>query len=113
MDSDCYRYMMALSVGGESEAEADEQLDIKEHSVPGAVRRREKRWRIVGIFQHGWPLVIAALLNNRLLLVKPGRPEAWPRIPDSCSNGNASLICPNDSHVTLPFRLLLLSSLRQ
>ena len=74
-----------LSVGGEAEAEADEQLDIKEPSVPGAgaVRRRGKRWRIVGIFQHGWSLIIAALINNQLLPVKPGRPEAWPRMPDS------------------------------
>ena len=72
-----------LSVGGEAEAQADEPLDIKEPSVPGAVRRRGKRWRIVGIFQHGWSLIIAALLNNRLLPVKPGRPEAWPKLPDS------------------------------
>ena len=72
-----------LSVGGEAEAEADEPLDIKEPSVPGAVRRRGKRWRIVGIFQHGLSLIIAALLNNQLLPVKPGRPEAWPKLPDS------------------------------
>ena len=72
-----------LSVGGEAEAEADESLDINEPSVPGAVRRRGKRWRIVGIFQHGLSLIIVALLNNRLLPIKPGRPEAWPRLPDS------------------------------
>jgi hypothetical protein len=72
-----------LSVGGEAEAKADTPLDINEPSVPGAVRRRGKRWRIVGIFQHGWSLIIAALLKNRLLPVKPGRPEAWPRLLDS------------------------------
>jgi hypothetical protein len=72
-----------LSVDGEAEAQADEPLNIKEPSVPGAVRRRGKRWRIVGIFLHGWSLIIAALLNHQLFPVKPGRPEAWPRMPDS------------------------------
>jgi len=36
-----------LSVGGEAEAQADTPLDIKTPSVPGAVRRRGKRWRLV------------------------------------------------------------------
>jgi hypothetical protein len=72
-----------LSVGGEAEAQADTPLDIKEPSIPGAVRRRGNRWRIVGIFQHGWSLIMAALLNHPLLPVKPGRPEASPRLPDS------------------------------
>jgi len=39
-----------LSVGGEAEAQADTPLDIKTPSVPGAVRRRGQRWRLVGIF---------------------------------------------------------------
>ncbi|KJV05556.1 hypothetical protein VZ94_17360 [Methylocucumis oryzae] len=72
-----------MSVGGEAEAQTDTPLDIKGPSVPGTVRRRGKRWRIVGIFQHGWSLIIAALLNHQLLPVKPGRPEAWPMLPDS------------------------------
>jgi hypothetical protein len=71
-----------LSVGGEAEAEHDVPLHITEPTVPSAVRRRGKRWRIVGIFQHGWSLIIAALLNHQLLEVKPGRPEAWPRLPE-------------------------------
>ena len=71
-----------LSVGGEAEAQAGTPLDITDPSVPGAVRRRGKRWRMVGIFQHGWSLIIAALLNHELLPVKPGRPEAWPRLPE-------------------------------
>jgi len=71
-----------LSVGGEAEAQTDTSLDIKKPSVPGAVRRCGKRWQIVGIFQHGWYLIIAVLLNNHHLLpVEPGRPEAWPRLP--------------------------------
>jgi hypothetical protein len=36
---------------------------------------------VVGIFHHGWSLIIAALLNHRLLPVEPGRPEAWPTLP--------------------------------
>lgn len=71
-----------LSVGGEAEAQADAPLKITEPSVPGSARRRGKRWRLVGIFQHGWSLIVAALLNHRLLPVKPGRPEAWPRLPE-------------------------------
>jgi hypothetical protein len=71
-----------LSVGGEAEAQADTPLDITEPSVPGAVRQHGKRWRMVGIFQHGWSLIIAALLNHQLLPVKPGRPEAWPSLPE-------------------------------
>ena len=63
-----------VSVGGEAEAQAraDAPLDIKEPSVPGAVRRRGTHGRIVGIFQHSWSLIIAALLNHQLLPVKPG-----------------------------------------
>jgi hypothetical protein len=70
-----------LSVGGEAEAQADTPVNIIEPPTPGAVRRRGKRWRIVGIFHHGWSLIIAALLNHRLLLVERGRPEAWPKLP--------------------------------
>ncbi len=81
-----------LSVGGEAEAQADTPLDIIKPSVPGAVRRRGKRWRIVGIFQHGWSLIIAALLNHQLLPVKSGRPEAWPRLPDSYGTSLAACV---------------------
>jgi len=83
MDGDCYRHVVVVVCCGEAEAQADTPLDIKEPSFPGAVRRRGKSWRIVGIFQHGWSLIIAALLNNLLLPVKPGRPEAWPRLSNS------------------------------
>ena len=81
-----------LSVGGEAEAQTDTPLDIKETSVPGAVRRHGKRWRMVGIFQHGWSLIIAALLNHQLLPVKPGRPEAWPRLPESYQTSLAACV---------------------
>jgi hypothetical protein len=70
-----------LSVGGEAEAEADAPLGIIAPSAPGSARRRGKTWRIVGIFQHGWALIVAALLNHQLLPVRRGRPEAWPGFP--------------------------------
>jgi hypothetical protein len=69
-----------LSVGGEAEAQADTPLDIP--TVPGTARRRGKRWRIVGVFQHGWSLIVAALLSHRQLPIKPGRPEGWPGLPE-------------------------------
>ncbi|MCX7114285.1 MAG: hypothetical protein NTX45_30295 [Proteobacteria bacterium] len=64
---------------------------MKIPSVPGAVRRRGKRRRVVGIFQRGWSLIIAALLNHQLLPVKPGRPEGWPSLPEI--NGPPLAIC--------------------
>ncbi len=59
----------------EAEALFGKRTDIRD-----AHDRRGKRWRMVGIFQHGWSLIIAALLNHQLLPIKPGRPEAWPRL---------------------------------
>jgi len=83
-----------LSVGGEAEAQADTPLDIKEPSVPGTARLRGTRWRMVGIFENGWSLIVAALLNHQLLPVKPGRPEAWPGLQIN----EASLVtCPVES----------------
>ncbi|TAL48390.1 MAG: hypothetical protein EPN89_07095 [Methylovulum sp.] len=70
-----------LSVGGKAEAQTDTPLDITEPVEPGAARQRGQHWRLVGIFQHGWSLIIAALLNHQLLPVKPGQPEAWPGMP--------------------------------
>ena len=63
-----------LSVGGEAEAQTDSLLDITEPSIPSVVWRRGKRWRMAGIFLHGWSLIIVALLNHQLLPVKPDRP---------------------------------------
>jgi hypothetical protein len=81
-----------LSVGGEAGAQTDTPLDIKEPLVPGAIRRRGKRWRIVGIFQHGWCLIIEILLNHQLLPAKPRQPEAWPRLPDSYETALAACV---------------------
>ena len=68
-----------LSVGGDAEAKTDALTTVATtFSVPGSARRQGKGWRIVGIFHHGWCLIMAALLNHQLIPVKPGRPEAWP-----------------------------------
>jgi len=71
-----------LSVGGEAEADAEALAIVTPSNsapaIPGSARRQGKRWRIVGIFLHGWSLIVAALINHQLLPVKPGRPEAWP-----------------------------------
>jgi hypothetical protein len=76
-----------LSVGGDAEANSDTPLKIKKPIVPGAIRKRGKRWRIVGIFQHGWSLIVAAIYNHEPIPIKPGRPEAWlgfPEINEAC-----------------------------
>lgn len=69
-----------LSVGGETEAEQDKTLDIPIPTTPGSARRRGKRWRLVGIFQHGYALIVTALLNHQLLAIGPASPEAWPSL---------------------------------
>lgn len=53
-----------LTVGGKAEAQVDTPLDIKEPLVPGAIRRRGKRWRIVGVFHHGWSLIFVTLSDH-------------------------------------------------
>ena len=72
-----------LSVGGDDEAKTDALTTFEEpvFLVAGAVRRRVKGWRAVGIFHKGWCLIVAALLNHQLIPVKPARPEAWPALP--------------------------------
>jgi len=78
-ERDCHRHLVAIvhwRRSGSSSRHA-----VGHHRTFGSWR--ENRWRIVGIFEHGWSLIIAAsLLNHQLLPVKPGRPEAWPRSPE-------------------------------
>jgi hypothetical protein len=71
-----------LSVGGEAEAEEDKTLAIEIPTIPGSARRRGKRWRWVGIFQHGYALIVTALLNHQLLAIRPASPEAWPSLSE-------------------------------
>lgn len=69
------------SVGGDTEAQEGLLLDIPLTAFAGAARRRGKRWRLAGIFQRGWSLIVAASLNHLLLPTKPERPKAWPVLP--------------------------------
>lgn len=66
-----------LSVGGEAEA-ALPAATLP--TVPGAARRQNNRWRLVGIFRQGWNLIIAALLSHQMLPVAHAVPEPWPTL---------------------------------
>jgi hypothetical protein len=67
-----------LSVGGEAEA----SLPVETMSqVPGSVRRQRQGWRLVGIFRHGWNLIMAALINHQPIPLSHGVPEPWPILP--------------------------------
>ena len=86
-----------LSVGGEAEAQTDSFVTITScFSAAGSARRRGKGWRVVGIFHHGWCLIVAALLNQQLIPVKPARPEAWPVL-----SGIGAVISTSDLEVTV------------
>lgn len=67
-----------LSVGGEAEAKVPLTTLPP---VPGAARQQGRRWRLVGIFRHGWALIIAALFNHQPLPFGHGQPEPWPTVP--------------------------------
>ena len=67
-----------LAVGGEAEA----GITVGTFpSVPGSPRQQARRWRLVGIFRHGWSLIMAALFEQRALPLGRGRPEPWPFLP--------------------------------
>lgn len=69
-----------LAVGGEAEA----HLPVATFpSVPGSPRQQGRRWRLVGIFRHGWSLIVAALFNHQPLPIGHGCPEPWPALPIS------------------------------
>jgi len=67
-----------LSVGGEAEAEV---VAATFPPVPGSPRQQGRRWRLVGIFRHGWALIVSALLGRQPLPFGHGRPEPWPTLP--------------------------------
>lgn len=78
-----------LSVGGEAEA-ALPAATLP--TVPGAARRQNNRWRLVGIFRQGWNLIIAALLSHQMLPIAHAVPEPWPTLPQNqCSIKNLHL----------------------
>jgi hypothetical protein len=69
-----------LAVGGEAEA----HLPVATFpSVPGSPWQQGRRWRLGGIFRHGWSLIVAALFNHQPLPIGHGCPEPWPALPIS------------------------------
>jgi hypothetical protein len=78
-----------LSVGGEAEAE---RAASTFPPVPGSPRQQGRRWRWVGIFRHGWSLIMAALFNHQVLPLGQGYPEPWPSLS----------ITPNGLPLTVP-----------
>ncbi|MFO7639737.1 MAG: transposase [Candidatus Competibacteraceae bacterium] len=69
-----------LAVGGEAEAAIPAATFP---TVPGSPRQQDRRWRLVGIFRHGWSLIVAALFNHQPLPLGHGCPEPWPAVPIS------------------------------
>jgi hypothetical protein len=67
-----------LVVGGEAEAH---QPPATFPAMPGSPRQQGRRWRLVGIFRHGWSLIVAALFNHQPLPLGRGCPEPWPAMP--------------------------------
>jgi Transposase DDE domain len=67
-----------LVVGGEAEA------SIPPETLPpitGSARRQGPRWRLEGIFQVGYAVILAALLMHEPLPWGKIRPEPWPQAP--------------------------------
>jgi hypothetical protein len=69
-----------LSVGGEAEAAAVAETALASDAVLSRARRAT-RLRLVGCFRQGWSLLLAALLDGRLLPVGRFWPEPWPAPP--------------------------------
>lgn len=67
-----------LAVGGEAEAAIPTKTFP---AVPDSPRQQGRRWRLVGIFRHGWSLIVAALFNHQPWPMGQGRPEPWPALP--------------------------------
>jgi hypothetical protein len=73
-----------VSVGGEADAhEADDPLpDLHDLPPPTGRPRRASRLRLVGLFQRGWTLILAALLRHaQPPLPAAFHPEPWPALP--------------------------------
>jgi len=69
-----------LAVGGEAEAAIPTATFPP---VPGSPRQQGRCWRLVGVFRHGWSLIVAALFNHQPLPIGHGCPEPWPALPMS------------------------------
>lgn len=66
-----------LAVGGEAEAALPTATFP---AVPDSPRQQGRRWRLVGIFRHGWSLIVAALFDHQPLPLGHGCPEPWPTV---------------------------------
>lgn len=80
-----------LSVGGEAEAAIPATTFPP---VPGSPRRQGHGWRLVGVFRHGWSLIIAAIFNHQPLPIGHGCPEPWPALP--MPTDDFSLLLPEE-----------------
>lgn len=69
-----------LAIGGEAEAALPTATFPP---LPGSPRKQGRQWRLIGIFRHGWSLIIAALFNHQPLPIGHGCPEPWPALPIS------------------------------
>jgi hypothetical protein len=78
-----------LSVGGEAEAHI---VSTTFPAVPESPHQQGRRWALIGIFQHGWALIMAALFEQRALPLGKGCPEPWPSL--STPPGNPLLPAP-------------------
>ena len=67
-----------LAVGGGAEAHLPPATFP---AVPGSPHQQGRRW--VGIFRHGWSLIVAAIFNHQPLPIGHGRQEPWPVVPSS------------------------------
>jgi len=66
-----------LSVGGEADAEIQAETLAQ---VPQTERSR-RRWRLIGVFRHGWNRILAAMMHHDPLPFGVGNPEPWPSLP--------------------------------
>ena len=66
------RGRIVLAVGGEAEAALPTATFPP---VPGSPRQQGRCWRWVGVFRHGWSLIVAALFNHQPLPIGHGCPE--------------------------------------
>jgi hypothetical protein len=77
-----------LAVGGEAEAAIPSTTFPP---VPGSPRCQGYRWRLVGVFRHGWSLIIAAMFNHQPLPIGHGCPEPWPALSIPVNDGSLPL----------------------
>lgn len=67
-----------LAVGGEAETDI---CPATFPAIPGSPRQGARRWPLIGVFRHGWALIMAALFEGRALPLGKGIPEPWPPPP--------------------------------